>query len=666
MEQHQIRRLKMASLTSKTHQIDNRPAAELSEFARHQLTKVVFRSELLVALLFGIIALLYTLPIFKDINNWGIQDWDQHLFFHGVPRQTLVEFRQIPLWNPYYVGGTVMLANPQSRFLSPSFLLHMLFGEVIGIKLEIWLYLVIGLAGTYTLARQYKLDRSAAFLAACVFMLSSMYALALTVGMTWFLTVAYLPWAFFFYQKTAANLRYGLVCGLVLALMFFGGGAYPLAVTLLFLTIYTMILLIFKEYRLLRLVTVMGVIAIFMLCFGAIKFLPAIEFQRTHPRTVYDYSGYSLNSLRFSLFSRNQSLDAIAGLPIEEVGFLNGVTGGMDENGLYIGLIPFALFIAGIELNDKKRFFLFVCFLIFLWISFGNRPRAELWSLLHLLPVYDSMRLAQRFRIVFMLCLAVFAGFGWQTLKYYLQQKLPNPILGQLLALALLLFVVGDLLMVSSRIFKDAFPIPPQNISRSQAFYQVWDFSSYNEHGPIDLKFYETQRDHLSAYTDPQLLYASFGSLYPTFQANIGSINGYESANVPRNATPIATQEYQGEAYLKDTTGSVVISEWSPNKLVVQIEASGAGYLVVNQNYYWGWQAEGRQVENVEQLLGVKVFPGDRQITLYYRPASFVMGAVVTGITLLGSGIYGGILLWAVFRRWVTVELPAPTPSPAG
>ncbi|MEW5956862.1 MAG: hypothetical protein AB1801_03995 [Chloroflexota bacterium] len=648
-----------------------------------------YRKKIYLILFFAVIALAHTLPIFHQIENWGIQDWDQHLFFHGVPRVTVLEYRQFPLWNPYYVGGAVMLANPQSRFLSPTFLFHLLLGEVIGIKIEIWLHLVMGLLGMYALARYYQLDRAGALLASSVFMLNSMYALTLTVGMTWFLTVAYVPWVFLYSLKGLTDLKYGLVSGLFLVLIFFGGGVYPLSITVLFLGIYVFILFIFREYSLWRLTKLLAVILVFMLCLGAIKFFPTFEFQHTHPRLVYDYSGYSLNSLRFSLFSRDQTLAAIAKLPIEQAGFFNGVTGGMDENGMYIGLIPFVLFLSGIGLYDKRRMFLFLSFLIFLWISLGNRPRAELWSLLHLLPVYNSMRLAQRFRIVLMLCLAILAGFGFQTLRRYTFRLVPNKSLTRFLTSAVLGVVLIDLLVVSSPVFRNAFSVPPVAITKSEEFHQVWGFPSYDHTGwiigPADTIFekdsrligpvsqvagplYGEQAEPTVAYTSSSLLYASYGSLYPTFLANIGTINGYESANVPKQAVPVSAQGYKGEVYLKDTTGEVAISDWSPNRVTIKANVSSPGFAVLNQNYYAGWHSKGageREVEEVDWRLAVRVLPGDQAIELYYQPISFIIGGFVTLATILFSLIFVARLL--VLRRPVrlTTDL-VPSLSLAG
>jgi hypothetical protein len=600
------------------------------------------RGRLGVILFFGVVAFIFVLPIFHQINNWGIQDWDQHLFYHAVPRATILEYRQIPLWNPYYVGGTVLLANPQSRFLSPSFFLILVFGEVIGIKIEIWLYLVVGLLGAYELARQYKLGTSDALMSSFVFMLSSMYVLNLTAGMTWFLAVSYLPWAFLFYLKAQSDSKYALVSGLFLTLMFFGGGAYPLAVTILFLVLYSSILISFKEFRVLKAIKTLYIVLVFALCLGAIKFVPAAEFLQEHPRHIYDYSGFSLNSLFFGLFSRDQTLAAIAKLPVEQHGFVNGVTGGMDENGMYIGIIPFLLFLLGIGLHDKLRMFLLLCFVTFLWISFGNRPRLELWSMLHLLPVYNSMRIAQRFRIVFMLCLALFAGFGLQTVRNSIAQVVANRNLVQFVTLLILLGVLVDLLIVNSRVLQDAFPIPPLETAKSEEFYQVWELPSYDSNGFI-ISGSENNKSAPSEAHNSYGMYTSFGALMPAFLSNIGTINGYETANVPRNAIAASSENYRGEIYLQGTYGSAHISSWSPNKITITVNASDHGLVVLNQNYYSGWKVRGdrgRKTEEIDGLLAVRVSPEDERIELHYLPASFVVGLIVTSVTVLLSLIY--------------------------
>src|SRR3989338_11551752 len=97
-------------------------------------------------------AFLLLQQIFPNIGNWGLYDWDQHSFYHESARVSLLAFNQFPLWTPYYCGGNVLLANPQSPFLSPFFIFVILFGVVVGLKVEVLLYFSLGLLGMFMAA----------------------------------------------------------------------------------------------------------------------------------------------------------------------------------------------------------------------------------------------------------------------------------------------------------------------------------------------------------------------------------------------------------------------------------------------------------------------------------------------------------------------------------
>jgi len=616
------------------------------------------RKILIPLILSALIALIFTFPIFSNFSYWGIQDWDQHLFYHAVPERTLIEYHQFPLWNPYYCGGTVMLANPQSRFLSPSFLLILLLGTVKGIKLDIFLHLIIGLLGMYLLARHYKMDELTAALPACVYMLNSMYVLNITVGMTWFLSVVYLPWAFLCYLKGFEQWKFTLLSGLFLVLMYFGGGAYPLSVTMLFFALFSLLsaypkdvasslnldmagqspplrvrlfgrVLSLRRRGIVKVAKSFSLLLVFTICLGAIKFFPSFDFLREHPRHISDYSGYSVKMLYNSLLSRDQSLAAVEKYPSKE-GFWDGRSYAMDENGMYIGFISLLLFLFGVVMHWKRKWRLTLCFLIFLWLSLGNRIPLSLWKLLHALPVYDSMRVAQRFRIVFMLIMALFVGFGTQSFLSILDQKIKNRTLLQSLRAVIPIVILIDLIWVNSPIWKDAFPIPPLPVERQARFSQISQGKDYDANGIVTPK--------------SNRIYSSWSGLYPAFLSNLSVIQGYESANVPRNTIPKDSDSYKGEAFLEGTSGELSIDFWSPNRIVVSVHANGEGYLALNQNYYSGWKVKGsrsHKVQPLNSLLAVEISPEDEIIEFYYSPLSFQVGWIVTCLTILV-----GILIW--------------------
>ena len=104
-------------------------------------------AEVGVVLLLCAVALVFAAPVLSHLHNWGILDWDQHFFHHAVPRATILDHGEFPLWNPYNWSGVPLLANPESRVLAPTYSLTLLFGEVVGLKLEIVLSLVAGMLG---------------------------------------------------------------------------------------------------------------------------------------------------------------------------------------------------------------------------------------------------------------------------------------------------------------------------------------------------------------------------------------------------------------------------------------------------------------------------------------------------------------------------------------
>ena len=54
---------------------------------------------------------------------------------------------------------------------------------------------------------------------------------------------------------------------------------------------------------------------------------------------------------------------------------------------------------------------------MFVWLSLGVRPRLSLFSALHHLPIYDSMRYSERFRLIWLLVVCLFAGYGLQWVR---------------------------------------------------------------------------------------------------------------------------------------------------------------------------------------------------------------------------------------------------------
>jgi len=582
------------------------------------------RNKLTLLLFFSVISFIFLLPIFQNFNNWGIHDWDYDFVMHAVPRETILKYHQIPLWNPWHSGGTVLLANPQSKFLSPFYIFVLLFGVVHGIKIEIWVNFVIGLFGTYFLARYYKLNKLSAIFSAVVFMLSSLYSLSITVGMTTFMMMVFIPWLFLYYLKSFSNLKYTLTSSLFFLLMLFRGGVHLLAVSLFFIAFHSLLLILLKKQPFIKTLKVLFSILLLLFSLGAVKLIPALEFLSQFPRPAIEWSGFSLESIRHGLFSRDQSLVSIKKFA-EGGNLFFGANYGMAENGMYIGLIPFLLFIIGAVFYGKKQLILLFDLVTLLWICFGNRILISLWEIIHLFPIYSSYRTPQRFRFAFLLCLAIFGGFGFQKINQSLKKKK----IVNLLFFFILALVIFDLTLVSRPVLMSGFTIPPLKLTRAGEFRQIKRLPSFGKSGWNDKS---------------DMIFRAWSALYPAFLSNSGTIEPYEPIPLPNNPTPIQSKDYKGEVYLEGTEGKAYFSKWSPNKLTIRLNVQNKGYLIINQNYYSGWKAKGKKemkVESINGLLGVKITPGIKEVTFYYLPKSFLIGLSITSITVLIIAFFG-------------------------
>lgn len=102
---------------------------------------------------------------------------------------------QMPLWNPYELAGTPLLANSQSGALYPPHILVGLSGmpTAAGITLLAWIHLFWAGLGVYAVARRLGGSRLSATLGGASFMLSA-FALGWTPLPSVIETVSWIPW----------------------------------------------------------------------------------------------------------------------------------------------------------------------------------------------------------------------------------------------------------------------------------------------------------------------------------------------------------------------------------------------------------------------------------------------------------------------------------------
>jgi len=541
-----------------------------------------------------------------------VWDWDYFEQLDWVGAHTIAHFHQFPFWNPYKCGGMPMLANPQSRILAPLFILQILFGQALGFHLEILLMLALGWSGAYFLARLLRLNPLAAIACATIYAGSSWFSLHLSVGHFSFITALYLPWiiAMLWHSMTHGSFVGAAIGGLLVAVTLDGGGVYQ--VTQVALMAGLLAIVIAVDRRSAMPLVMLMLFGAFAVGFSAIKLLPAYMLMLRNPRPIYRSEYSSLSTILAALLSRDQTMTkATVGWPQFEIG-------------AYISVIAPALMLVGIISAPRRVMPWLIAGAVFFLLAMGEIiPRYSPWQLLHLLPIFSSVRVSPRCLIAFALNASVMAAFGID----FLCRRGSAGIIAAAMLVALCGFDLWDVNLPNLGYYVDRDPPP---LSEDIGFHQVWNQST--------------------------------GSMYPMTRANLGAMNCYEYTGFPTRVIGSNQPGYRGEQYLLGP-GNVTIAKWTPNALTYDVVAPRDTTLVVNQNYDDGWGvASGNgEVFSYNDLLGVRIPAGTQHLMLIYRDKYFSLGVIITMLTMLAA-----LLLWFAERRGHGLRATTNNEAPIG
>ena len=541
-----------------------------------------------------LIGITFIYPLFLNMNYTGVGDWDYFCFSNEVSRETILRYKQFPFWNPFASGGLPLHANPQSAFLSPAFLLSLIFGCAVGFKLEILVSVILGMIGMFLLSNYYKLHPAAGIFASAIFGLSSFFSLHISEGHLTFLGFYLVPYIFLFYLKSFEQKRYMFLAGVFITLVVFAGGSFNVLPQLsIFLFAYGIFSSIQK--RPFKPFLILIVIFLIAFCLGSIKTIPTLEYLTGHPRLIQSDEKTTIKGL-YNVFLNRQRFDGID--------FFETQKWGWYEYGAYTGIFPLIFFAFGLVFFIKKEAPLVLSGLFALFVSLGDFGKFSPWYLLHKLPLFESLHVPSRYIILFIFSLAIVAGLSFNLFVKELKNKKAKYFL-----FALLLFIVADLVVVNSKPFERTFlnPLPP--IVKDVDFKQIY-----------------------GVVVPPP---PDSGIMYLNFLANRGTLSSYES--VPHQTFAKDSNnpdDYKGEVYLEGN-GTASYAYWSPNKLVVNVVAQNVTRLIINQNYDTGWRVKDKVAENFNGLLSTMVAPSDKIVEFYYFPRPFIIGLMVTAVSII-------------------------------
>ncbi len=557
---------------------------------RRHLPRLI-RDERIAAPLFAIgFALVFSSPILGALAKPGtLEDWNYNLGLQWVAWHTISVFHQVPLWNPYKCGGMPLLANPQSRLLTPWFVLTLLFGPFVGVHLEVPVHIAVAWLGGYVLARVAGIRPLSAGASALVFAASSWFYLRISAGQVVATGFVYAPWVMAGAWRACARPRLFdcALGGLALALAFLEGGPYPAV-----LAAVTVGLVLAAEAAMRRSVWPLAVVAlvtVFAAGFAAPKLIPAYLLSLQHPRPESELETDTWRMLMAAFFSREQNC-------FREI----GNTWGFWEIGAYIGLfvVPAVL---GLLSPRRATPWLFAAIVLYL-LARGDALWPPLWPMLHAMPVFSSLRLPSRFLVDFVMLAGVLAGFGFEWLA---ANAPPFGALG------------AGAIAVAATV--DCFAIGPQNL----ALMTLDPVAAVQPHP-------EFRQIGDSPRPDDMLTPA---------MENRGVVHCYEYTDWGSHVRPSDAPGYRGEQYLEGS-GTVALDRWTPNALRYRVDATQPSVLVINQNYDRSWRlvhGDGNVIEFGDGLLGVRVPQGSQTIELRYRDRPFLLGVLITLLTIAAA-----------------------------
>jgi hypothetical protein len=529
-------------------------------------------------------------PLLDSVGHIGPRnDWDQHLTLHWVPYETVRQYGQIPLWNPYVCGGMPMLGNPQSRWLTPFFLLHVWFGPELALQLEMLAHICLGWLGAFVLGRTVGLSRVASLAPATIFAGSSYLYLHLAEGHSTWMAYAYMPSIL-----AAALAKRPIVAGIGLAVAVYEGGIYTVVHTVLALALLALHRSIADKS--LRPIAGLGVTAIMAICVAAPKLMMMQPLLAQYPRLTESTETVSVELVARALVDREQNLEMR--IPDEHaLGFY--------EYGAYVGPVPVLLALFGAVASMRRTIPWLLLLCAGLALSLGRTPGGEYspWSLLHEVPIFASLRIPSRFIVLAVLALGVLAGFGTDRLVTTRRYR------RMAMAVALLAIAAIDMGLVASPLLRHVGDAETITLDRSERFVQLNN--------------------------------AERKQMYPAAQANMGSLDCYEPLEPAVAPAGMGDAHYRGEQYLL-RGGSVTLVEWSPNRLTLAVSSNAPDILVVNYNYDSFWQvvSGAGQPFNQGGLLGVAVPAGTQQLVLAYRSQRFTVGVALAIAALAGAALW--------------------------
>jgi len=356
-----------------------------------------------------ILLFLFSLIFFNSlISTTNLLDnihYISNMEFNSYSRMEMWQnYKDLPMWSPYFYGGHPLLAVPEEPMFDLVFVFIVIFRNIyLAINLSVIFYFFLAGLGMFLLVDYFKDNPEAAFISSIVYMFNGfMLTFVVTGHINILESYALIPFAVLFAVKAIKHeswkgvVRNSIFSGLMLGLQVLGGGIIFFLYANVIVWGFLVFNLIGKGFKnkIKRTVIVASIILAIILGISAIKLLPTLSFVKISSRAA---------EVQFSEFIGTENwLTPDDFVPFAHPGFMKiGIIG--------VVLVLFSLY--SIK-NRNVIYFWLVGILAFLLI--GSSFFQNIFY--NYVPGFHQMRNIERALIFFVFSASILAAYGYENM----------------------------------------------------------------------------------------------------------------------------------------------------------------------------------------------------------------------------------------------------------
>jgi hypothetical protein len=528
--------------------------------------------------------------MFVAPRNGGMTlDWQFFQFFDEIARKTMLEHYQLPIWNPYFCGGTTLIGNPQTTYLVPTFPLVLRFGTTFGERLSNIPVLLLGCEGCWRLMRHLGVRRVASLLAVVAFPFYARTFHWIHDGQHGLPGWAFSMWVIYGYLKGLERPVYLALGGAFFGWMVCYRGIETAPELALGLGVWSLLdarrrWLDGKGWReVLWPLAACGLVGLFTLGFAGIRMVPVLELVLKYPRVIVETKMRTIS----------QAFVEVYAIPPRTPGF--------DAPGYtYVGPLTFLCFTGAVLFARarKRAATPILVAVFFMLLTLGMHGDFSPLPWLHKAPLFKSLRNPYLWAFAGALFVVIAASIGLDEFDRYFRAR--GGRLKWIAYIAVPLVVAATTTDLLAQGWKE-------NSRGAMPF--TWQAPTV-----VPSEFKQSRGNHFVQATFPYL--------------DRGTLNCYDETPFP--TSPALRPDLPEEEYLADASaGTVKRIRWSPNKIELEATLSKPATVLINQNYQPGWSSSAGKVHAQDGLLAVDLPAGTTRFKVSMWPGTTTLGLLL-------------------------------------